>query len=168
MIVDTDIPVHRLRWRFLAVVEAEPRTWFAAVAVGFTAGSLSWPLYWALLGGLAGVGVLAATVLAVASGACLGLAAGLTVARLDSPATPFPTYHVRLLLDEVRAPRDTEPGPLEVSLPDPPPAPAVTRVVTESQFSTRSPHVCCPHPDPLPGSWPFNAAAARIRRRGRG
>jgi hypothetical protein len=44
-------------WRFLAVVEAEPRTWFAAVAVGFTAGSLSWPLYWALLGGLAGVGV---------------------------------------------------------------------------------------------------------------
>ena len=87
---------------------AAPATvWAAGIAAAFVAVPAAFDAWGIVTQRVApgAVGVVFAAVLAVVTAVPALMVAGAVVSRLHSPTTPFPGHYVRVLRDELRAPR---------------------------------------------------------------
>ena len=166
----SDDAIRKFRWRLYLLVEAEPRVVWSALVVAVITATLAWKLTapaWRVVLG-APAWPIAAALSALAIAAAIAVNTLRAVARLDSPDTPFPTYHLRRLLEEARAPKPQPEQTLTVTLIDNHTDPHVPAVVLDDDPNlTRTPHACCPHDLPTEADDPVLAVRRRIRRRNR-
>ena len=133
---------------------APATVWAAGIAAAFVAVPAAFDAWGIVTQRVApgAVGVVFAAVLAVVTAVPALMVAGVVVSRLHSPTTPFPGHYVRVLRDELRAPRPhAGTARIRVRVGVPGPLNPSRRVrVARRDHDTRSPHVCCPHDPDAP------------------